>query len=397
MSYNRIRFVSVNPAQPATEDSQSLPETSNEAVFDTFPDVVSAEATGNGELEDAIDEEDVLHSEDDEDAEQVASTEDVPEVSTSQFWSMDATRLLLKVILQTDHHNLVKAAGGNKKKIGHLWNTLVEAFKAETDFENLPLSLNSTVDSNKCNTKFKLLKTSFKADSGRVYAQTGRNAYLPRMRWFNEMREITLNDPTYSIPCLVSTGTMSQGVTITRTSTTGRITREHVGTSQPLEILEEEQAAAEEPAAEEPEPAAEDPVANSYSSVPPSVPLLVAPAHDRLPAGDRYDSMLELMGSAYAAMREDIRVSTRELTEAFGTAEEREEKKRRVALELELRTMEVNLFVKENEERSLERARRARRDDELLADHKRMTDLLSKFVSRNIEDSSIQSNDNGEA
>ncbi|KAL0094441.1 hypothetical protein F4703DRAFT_1922023 [Phycomyces blakesleeanus] len=121
--------------------------------------------------------------------------------------------------------------------------------------------------------------------------------------------------------------------------------------------------------------------------------------------------MLELMGSGYAAIREDIRVSTWELTEAFpGTAEEREEKKRRVVLELELRTMEVNSFVKKNEERSLECARWARldeeravererkaREDEFLADHKRMTDLLSKFVSRNIADSSTQSNDNGEA
>ncbi|KAL0094442.1 hypothetical protein F4703DRAFT_1922024 [Phycomyces blakesleeanus] len=245
----------INPAQPATKNIQSLPETSNEAVFDTFPNVVSAEATGNGELEDAIDEEDVLHSEDNEDAEQTASMEDVPEVNTSQFWSMDTTCLLLK---------------------------------AETDFENLLLSFKSTVDSNKCNTKFKLLKTSFKADSDRVYTQTGRNAYLSHMHWSNEMCEITLNDPTYSIPCLVLTRTMSQGVTITCTLTTGRIIREHVGTSQPLEILEEEQAAAEELAAEKPvaeepvteEPAAEDPVANSYSSVPPNVPLHVAPAHD---------------------------------------------------------------------------------------------------------------------
>ncbi|KAL0092633.1 hypothetical protein J3Q64DRAFT_1720160 [Phycomyces blakesleeanus] len=388
MSCNKIRFVSVNPAQPATEDN-----------------VVSAEATGNSELEDAIDKEDVLHSKDNEDAEQAASMEDISEVSTSQFWSIDVTCLLLKVILQTDHHNLVKAA----------------AFKAETDFENLSLSFKLTVDSNKCNTKFKLLKTSFKVNLDRVYAQTGHNAYLPHMCWFNKMREIMLNNLTYSIPCLVLTGTMSQGATITRTSMTGRITREHVETFQPLEILEEEQVVAEEPATEEPiakeppvteEPAAEDLVANSYSSLPPNVLLHVAPAHDRLPAGDCYDSMLELMGSAYAAMREDIRVSTQELTEVFlGTAEEREEKKRGVALELELRTIEMNSFVKENEEKSLEHARRARldekravehkrktrRDNKFLADHKRITDLLSKFVNRNIVDSSTQSNDNGEA
>ncbi|KAL0075964.1 hypothetical protein J3Q64DRAFT_1703776 [Phycomyces blakesleeanus] len=174
MSFNNLCFFSVDPTQPAphgkapraiTSDQTDLEQIEdqlvhdNKAIDNSKVEVLydsDAEVTGNGEVEDLEDIEDLENFEDienDEDFEDIENNKEFEDVTNAEN---------------------IRSAGEHKRKVGHLWNNFLVAFRNEQDFSSLPQHFKTTVDSSRCNNKFKALKVAFKKESDRVYIQASR-------------------------------------------------------------------------------------------------------------------------------------------------------------------------------------------------------------------------------
>ncbi|OAD76907.1 hypothetical protein PHYBLDRAFT_142413 [Phycomyces blakesleeanus NRRL 1555(-)] len=175
---NRL-FVSINTTQPGMRDNEPI---------------------RNGKEEDNENVEDIDEVENSEEVQALEDTDSVQDSSASSTkisWDEDTTALLLKVALGTDVYD--------------------ETFKNGNNFSSLLASFKANVDSNKCNNKFKAMKKAFKKEADRTYLQTGcDHRFCPSLY-----------------------GTITQAVTVTSISSSRRITREYLATSQPLEIINE--------------------------------------------------------------------------------------------------------------------------------------------------------------
>ncbi|KAL0095191.1 hypothetical protein F4703DRAFT_1922816 [Phycomyces blakesleeanus] len=182
MSFNNLCFFSVDPTQPAphgkapraiTSDQTDLEQIEdqlvhdNKAIDNSKVEVLydsDAEVTGNGEVEDLEDIEDLENFEDienDEDFEDIENNKEFEDVTNAEN-------------VETEHNDDIRSAGEHKRKVGDLWNNFLVAFRNEQDFSSLPQHFKTTVDSSRCNNKFKALKVAFKKESDRVYIQASR-------------------------------------------------------------------------------------------------------------------------------------------------------------------------------------------------------------------------------
>ncbi|KAL0076280.1 hypothetical protein J3Q64DRAFT_1840995 [Phycomyces blakesleeanus] len=179
--------------------------------------------------------------------------------------------------------------------------------------------------------------------------------------------------------------------TITCTAPSGRITRKHLGSSQPLEVIEEEITPSEEP----------------LIDIPTSVNHSVLPHHAQQLNNNSLNSVLDVMASLHTAIREEIRLSTQNFMESYlDTTEERAEKKRRVDEEFEMWARHTAAYEKDVETRAREAARRereveikavdrerkARRDEIFLLEQKRMNDILAGIVQQTDKDNNTWNN-----
>ncbi|KAL0075575.1 hypothetical protein J3Q64DRAFT_1374122 [Phycomyces blakesleeanus] len=395
MSFDSFQIIFVDPSKPGQPRQPFRSAVIAAEIVDTN-DVTASDykvtdirEVGEKENEDAND------SDSDEDQEENGEGESSSKIVKSRIWCRDSTRLLLKVILDTDTDGKIRAAKRNKQRIGRIWIDLFEAFKNEPGFDNLPQKFKSSVNIFKCNNKFKLLKKSFEQSLDRDSTQAGGDVGHSRGTWFDELRKITLNDPSFNAPALDSSELDSVKPTITRKPPTQKITKEHIDSSHPLEIIYERFVPVEEP----------ETICPSTANRP-IFPHRVQPQYN-----DDMNSALELMATSHTSISEDMRLSALSLMDSFvGTSEEKAQKKRRVDKVIEIwerhtatyekdvktRARKESRKEREAEAKNVDRERRARRDEELLLKQRRMNDMLARIIQRNDKGSNSQNTDNGE-
>ncbi|KAL0073898.1 hypothetical protein F4703DRAFT_1894792 [Phycomyces blakesleeanus] len=340
MTFNNFKFVSVDPTQPAPRGRQLHQAIANENVETIEIPVISCDEVP---IPDKVQE--VENFEDDEEPENNAGVESSSERANDRIWCKNATKLFLKVVLDTDIYIKTRSAGGHKRKIGHLWDNFLVTFKSEPEFKSLPRSFRRVVDSSKCNSKFRSLKKTYKKATDKVLAHTSRGITRSRPPWFDEMCQIFSNCDSVQTAVEEPSATRSGSTSFRVPLTTSR------NQIQPLNV-------------------------------------------------DHNDPIFDLIASVCTSVTKEVRVSVREFAEAFlDTIEEKAEKKRRVDAKMELKLRKVvalekrvELMEREAEDRALERERKEKKDAALLSHYKTMNEILSILAKRSVQSSNSQNN-----
>ncbi|KAL0081641.1 hypothetical protein F4703DRAFT_1931334 [Phycomyces blakesleeanus] len=351
MKFNTPQIIPGKPSQNGVHGS-SLRQLSPDIVLETNEDSIPSghETAGNDEVE----------------VQEAAQYLEEEGESESDNEIQSSTGNTSQNIWYTGIHDKFISTSNNQRKVNRLWNNLLKTLKEDPEFVNMSTVFRSAVDSNMCSNRFELLKRDFMEESDRVYAQIDCENSQYRMPWYHEMRQITINDGLFTITYMISSGSSTSGATITRMSSSGRITREYLGTSRPLKVIDEGKVVVERPTTRSSR-VITLPTPTRRSD---AIPLPVKTSQGRPNNIEHYGAILELVSSVYDEVMEETRTAMRDVKEAsIGTTEERAEKRRKIVEGIEQKFTDIEIrdkmieILKEQEKSVEEREKREQRKD----------------------------------